>query len=95
LIIGDPARFALCKFAKPFAKPGPKCNNVQAGFSAIRPYPSAAPVTTPSNNANIGRILLALLIAATKCISDVPGLAKQTSTPLFSNVAINASAPVI
>src|SRR5262245_1496995 len=33
--------------------------------------------------------------APTKCISDVPGLAKQTSTPPFSNVRTRLSAPLI
>jgi hypothetical protein len=28
--------------------------------------------------------------AATKCISEVPGLVKHTSTPQFTNVRINA-----
>ena len=31
--------------------------------------------------------------AATKCISDVPGLQKQVSTPLFSRVWTRLSAP--
>ena len=31
--------------------------------------------------------------AATKCISDVPGLAKQVSTPLASSVRTRLSAP--
>jgi hypothetical protein len=33
-------------------------------------------------------------IAATSCISEVPGLAKHTSTPAFANALINTSAPV-
>src|SRR5579862_3188892 len=33
--------------------------------------------------------------AATKCISDVPGLQKQVSTPLFSSVCTRLSAPFI
>jgi len=32
-------------------------------------------------------------MAATSCISDVPGLAKQTSTPHSFSVWIKASAP--
>ena len=33
--------------------------------------------------------------AATKCISEVPGLQKQVSTPLFSSVCTRLSAPFI
>src|SRR5262245_44066452 len=33
--------------------------------------------------------------AATKCISDVPGLAKQTSTPQLTRVRISDCAPFI
>ena len=33
--------------------------------------------------------------AATKCISEVPGLAKQTSTPAPANVLTRLSAPFI
>ena len=45
--IGVWARRALCRLAMPFPKPGPMCRSVAAGRSVIRPYPSAAPVTTP------------------------------------------------
>ena len=34
--IGLRARRALCRFAMPFAKPGPRCRSVSAGRSVIR-----------------------------------------------------------
>ena len=37
LTIGECARRALCRFAMPLAKPGPRCISVIAGLSAIRP----------------------------------------------------------
>ena len=37
LMIGDAARRALCRFARPLASPGPRCNSTTAGFSAMRP----------------------------------------------------------
>ena len=61
----------------------------------MRAYPSAAPVTTPSNKPRMQRICGLRSSAATKCISDVPGLAKQTSTPPESSVSQRASAPFI
>ena len=61
---------------------------ISCTFSAILAYPSAAPVTTPSNKPNTGRISGLLSIDATKCISEVPGLAKITSKPLFTKVFI-------
>jgi hypothetical protein len=57
--------------------------------------PAAAPVTTPSNRPNRGRMPGILSITATNCISDVPVLAKQTSTPLSIRVCNRASAPFI
>ena len=36
LTMPEPAFLALCKFAKPFARPGPKCNSVAAGRSVMR-----------------------------------------------------------
>ncbi len=36
LTTGDRARRALCRFAIPLAKPGPRCVSVSAGLSAIR-----------------------------------------------------------
>src|SRR5271157_6653387 len=34
---GVRARLALCKFASPLLKPGPKCKRIMAGLSLIRP----------------------------------------------------------
>jgi hypothetical protein len=79
--IGVEARRALCKFANPLARPGPQCSNVAAGLPVTRAYPSAAPVTTPSNNPRTQRMPGTRSSAATKCISDVPGFMKQVSTP--------------
>ena len=45
---GVEARRALCKFARPFANPGPRCKSVAAGLRRSLPYPSAAPVHTVS-----------------------------------------------
>src|SRR5438445_613284 len=56
LTIGVCARRALCRLASPFPRPGPRCSRVAAGLPAIRPYPSAAPVATPSNSASTPRI---------------------------------------
>ena len=49
LTTGVRARRALCRLARPLARPGPRCSSVAAGRPAIRAYPSAAPVATPSN----------------------------------------------
>ena len=68
---------------------------VAAGRPAMRAYPSAAPVTTPSNSPSTHRMPGMRSSAATKCISDVPGLAKHVSTPLASNVWTRDSAPFI
>lgn len=59
----------------------------------IRAYPSAAPVTAPSNRPSTPRISGTESSAATKCISDVPGLAKHTSTPVRTRVRISDCAP--
>src|SRR5450830_733671 len=80
LTMPDDARLALWMLARPLARPGPRCNKVEAGVSFIRYQPSAAPVATPSNRHSTLRIL-GFSSAARKCISDVPGLAKQMSTP--------------
>src|SRR5215469_3828315 len=90
---GVRARRALCRFASPFARPGPRCSSVVAGPPVIRPYPSAAPVAVPSNRHSTPRISGTASSAATKCISDVPGLAKHTSTPHPASVLISACAP--
>jgi len=61
----------------------------------MRPYPSAAPVATPSNRHRMGRIPGIESTDATKCISDVPGLLKQTSTPQLTRVCTRDCAPFI
>src|SRR3954451_14488592 len=91
--IGVWARRALCRLAKPLPRPGPRCSSVAAGLPAMRAYPSAAPVATPSNRLSTPRISGTSSRAATKCISDVPGLEKHTSTPDSTSVLINACAP--
>jgi hypothetical protein len=50
-------------------------------------------VATPSKSVRIGRICGTLSKAATKCISEVPGLLKQTSTPELTSVRTRLSAP--
>ena len=92
---GVPARRALCRLASPLARPGPRCSSVAAGRPVIRPYPSAAPVATPSNRHSTPRICGTVSSAATKCISEVPGLLKHTSTPAPVSVLISACAPFI
>src|SRR5271169_6521176 len=51
------------------------------------------PVTAPSKRPSTTRIPSTLSSAATKCISDVPGLPKQTSTPDPTSVRKRLSAP--
>src|ERR1700729_1526668 len=53
------------------------------------------PVATPSNRASTPRMPPTLSSAATKCISDVPGFEKQTSTPESTSVRTRLSAPFI
>src|SRR5215212_2943493 len=53
------------------------------------------PVTTPSNSPKTQRIPSTRSSAATKCISEVPGLAKHTSTPPPTSVLTKLSAPFI
>src|SRR5688572_15555775 len=84
---------ALCRLASPLPRPGPRCSSTAAGRSAMRAYPSAAPVATPSNRARTPRISGTSSSAATKCISEVPGFMKQTSTPASTSVRIRAWAP--
>jgi hypothetical protein len=93
LTIGTLPLRALCKFARPFPSPGPRCSNVAAGRPAMRAYPSAAPVATPSNSASTPRISGTASSAATKCISDVPGFVKHVSTPQSTSVRMSACAP--
>src|SRR5439155_21389297 len=93
LTSGVRARRALCRLASPLPSPGPGWGSAAAGLSAMRPYPSAAPVTTPSNKPSIPRISGTESSAATKCISDVPGFVKHTSTPASTSVRISACAP--
>src|SRR5205085_3317597 len=61
----------------------------------MRAKPSAAPVATPSNKVSTARISGTVSSAATKCISDVPGLVKHLVTPAFTSVRIRAWAPFI
>src|SRR3984957_12558666 len=61
----------------------------------MRPYPSAIPVTAPSKRPSTPLMPSTLSRAATKCISDVPGLPKQTSTPEPTSVRNRLSAPFI
>src|SRR6266436_2053130 len=89
------AFLALCKLARPLARPGPRCSSVEAGVPFMRKKPSAAPVTTPSNRPSTQRMPSTRSRAATKCISEVPGLAKQTSTPPATKVRTRLSAPFI
>ena len=84
---------ALCRFARPLPRPGPRCSSVAAGRSAMRPKPSAAPVATPSKSASTPCISGTASSAATKCISDVPGFMKHVSTPLATSVRMSAWAP--
>ena len=60
----------------------------------MRAYPSAAPVATPSNSASTPRIAGTESRALTKCISDVPGFMKHTSTPAPVRLPISACAPI-
>ena len=53
----------------------------------------AAPVATPSKSVSTPRISGTASSAATKCISDVPGLVKHTSTPESTSVRSSAWAP--
>src|SRR6266436_4032108 len=89
------AFLALCRLARPLASPGPRCSSVDAGVPLMRKEPSAAPVTTPSNRPSTQRMPSTRSRAATKCISEVPGLAKQTSTPPATKVRTRLSAPFI
>src|SRR3954462_12051642 len=84
---------ALWRLARPLPRPEPRCSSVAPGRSAIRAYPSAAPVATPSNSARIARISGTESSAATKCISDVPGFVKQVVTPAPTSVRSSACAP--
>src|SRR5258707_15579155 len=49
----------------------------------------------PSKRVSTPRIWGTVSRAATKCISEVPGLAKHTSTPPSTSVRIRACAPFI
>ncbi len=56
LTMPDRARRALCRLARPLARPGPQCSRVAAGLRARRKYPSAMPVTTFSCRPRMQRI---------------------------------------
>jgi len=74
------ARRALCRFARPLARPGPQ---VQQRGGRLAGDPSVA-IGCASHDAferhSTERICGTESSAATKCISEVPGLPKQTST---------------
>src|ERR1700674_2500302 len=93
LMIGVEARCALCRLARALPRPGARWRGVTARRAAMRAWPSAAPVTTPSNRPSTQRIPSTRSSAATKCISDVPGLLKHTSTPPATSVRTRLSAP--
>src|SRR5580698_3009437 len=78
--------------ARPLARPGPRCSSVAAALPFMRYQPSAAPVATPSKSTSTLR-RLGFSSAARKCISDVPGFAKQTSMPSSASVATRLSEP--
>jgi hypothetical protein len=88
--IGVRARRALCRLARPFPMPGPRWSSVAAGRPVIRAQPSAAPVATPSKRVSTARMSGTSSSAATKCISEVPGFAKHTSTPASTSVRMSA-----
>src|SRR5436190_149252 len=94
LTIGTLPLRALCRLARPLPSPEPRWSSVAAGLSAMRAYPSAAPVATPSNSASTARMSGVESSAATKCISDVPGFVKQVVTPASTSVLISPSALV-
>ena len=94
LTMGTFALRALWRLARPLPRPQPRCRSVAAGLSAMRAYPSAAPVATPSNRQRTARMSVPSS-AATKCISDVPGLVKQVSTPASISVSRRALAPLV
>ncbi len=95
LTTGLRARRALCKLASPLPRPGPRWRSVAAGRPAMRAYPSAAPVATPSKSPSTLCIAVTSSSAATKCISEVPGFMKQVSTPWPTSVRISPWAPFI
>ena len=92
LTMPDPAFRALWMLARPLARPGPRCSRVEAGVCLMRKNPSAAPDATPSNRQSTLR-MCGLSSALRKCISEVPGLAKQMSTPWETKVLTRLSAP--
>src|SRR5271168_2149195 len=59
----------------------------------MRPYPSAAPLTTPSNRARTDLRPGVASAASTMCSSVVPGLANKVVTPDSTNVRIRQRAP--
>ena len=91
---GVEALRALCRFAKPLARPGPRCRRVVAGLRQSLAYPSAAPVQTVSCRHKTARTA-DLFKPSTSHISVVPGFAKQTRTPASCADVHKSSAGVI
>ena len=79
---------------QPVGQSGAEVQQHRGGPAAIRAYPSAAPVATPSNSASTPRIAGTESSALTKCISNVPGFMKHTSTPAPVRLPISARAPI-
>lgn len=91
---GVEALRALCRFARPLARPGPRCSKVVAGSCLSRAYPSAAPVQTVSCIHKTARTA-DLFKPSTSHISVVPGFAKQTRKPASCTDFHSSSAGVI
>ena len=90
--IPDPARRALCRFASPFANPGPRCSSVDAGWPLIRYQPSSARRESFKKHKHAHDQIFE---SSRKCISDVPGFAKHIPTPSATRVATRLSDPFI
>ena len=83
----------VVQVGQPVAQAGAEVQQHRRRLLGVRAYPSAAPVATPSNNVSTPRSPGTSSRAATKCISDVPGFAKQTLSPPLTRVWMSAWAP--
>src|ERR1017187_2588504 len=83
LTTGEPWRRALCRFASPFARPGPRYKNVHASLSAMRPYPVRGPGADAFEQPRASRISGTESNDATKCSSAISGFAKHTRRPRY------------